>query len=157
MCRSPARRVSSGATRHTLTDGTARRADLQHLKLLFTYFVCLVRLAEMRRLADEHGLPQAFQVDNGPEFISKDLDLWAYWNKVRLAFSGRGKPTGSALIESFNARFRLEYLNEHWFLSLDDAQEKVEAWRRDCNERRLHSSLGNLAPAGYARSPLTMK
>ena len=92
-------------------------------------------------------------MDNGPEFISKDLDLWAYWNKVRLAFSRPGKPTDNALIESFNARFRMECLNEHWFLSLDDAQEKVETWRRDYNEQRPHSSLGNLAPAEYAQSP----
>ena len=107
----------------------------------------------LERVADEHGLPAAIQVDNGPEFISKDLDLWAYWNKVRLAFSRPGKPTDNALIESFNARFRMECLNEHWFLRLDDAQEKIEAWRRDYNEQRPHSSLGNLAPAVYARSP----
>ncbi len=74
----------------------------------------------------EHGLPRAIQVDNGPEFISKDLDLWAYWNGVKLDFSRPGKPTDNALIESFNSRFRKECLNEHWFLSLEDAQAKVE-------------------------------
>ena len=54
-------------------------------------------------------------------------------------------------LESFNARFRLECLNEHWFLTLDDAREKIEAWRRDYNEQRPHSSLGNLSPAEFAR------
>jgi putative transposase len=87
----------------------------------------------LERVVDEHGLPRAIQVDNGPEFISKDLDLWAYWNKVKLDFIRPGKPTDNAFIESFNARFRLECLNEHWFLSLDDAREKIEAWRRDYN------------------------
>ena len=52
---------------------------------------------------------------------------------------------------SFNARFRLECLNEHWFLTLDDAREKIEAWRRDYNEHRPHSSLGNVPPAEFAR------
>ncbi len=59
----------------------------------------------------EHGKPQTIQVDNGPEFISKDVDLWAYWNHVKLDFSRPGKPGDNAYIESFNARFRLECLS----------------------------------------------
>ena len=88
-------------------------------------------------------------MDNGPEFISKDVDLWAYWNHVKLDFSRPGKPGDNAYIESFNARLRMECLNEHWFLSLEDAREKVEGWRRDYNEHRPHSSLGNISPAEY--------
>ena len=102
-------------------------------------------------VVDEHGRPKAIRVDNGPEFISKDLDMWAYWNKVKLDFSRPGKPTDNAFIESFNARFRMECLNEHWFLTLEDAAEKIESWRRDYNEHRPHSSLGNVAPAEFAR------
>ena len=111
----------------------------------------VVRVLE--RVADEHGLPQAIRVDNGPEFISKDLDLWAYWNKVKLDFSRPGKPTDNAFIESFNGRFRMECLNEHWFMTLDDAGQKIEAWRRDYNEARPHSSLGNMTPAQFASRP----
>ena len=55
----------------------------------------------------QHGLPQTIQVDNGPEFISKDLYLGAYWNKVKLDFSRPGKPTDNAFIESFNGRSNL--------------------------------------------------
>ncbi len=98
----------------------------------------------------QHGRPQTIQVDNGPEFISKDLDLWAYWNKVKLDFSRPGKPTDNAFIESFNGSLRLECLNEHWFLSLEDAREKIESWRQDYNENRPHSSLGNVPPAEFA-------
>jgi putative transposase len=105
----------------------------------------------LERVVAEHGCPASIQVDNGPEFISKDLDLWAYWNKVKLDFSRPGKPTDNAFIESFNARFRLECLNEHWFLTLDDAREKIEAWRREYNEDRPHSSLGHMPPAEFAR------
>ena len=105
----------------------------------------------LERVADSHGLPESIRVDNGPEFISKDLDRWAYWNQVKLDFSRPGKPTDNAYIESFNARFRAECLNEHWFLNLEDAREKVEAWRRHYNEDRPHSSLGNRTPAEFAR------
>ena len=65
-------------------------------------------------------------------------------------FSRPGKPTDNAYIESFNGRFRQECLNEHWFLSLDDARNKVEAWRRDYNGTRPHSALGNATPEEYA-------
>ena len=81
---------------------------------------------------------------------SQHVDLWAYWNHVTLDFSRPGKPTDNAYIESFNGRFRQECLNEHWFLSLDDAQDKVEAWRRNYNEERPHSALGNATPEEYA-------
>lgn len=71
----------------------------------------------LEKAIKEHGKPQTIQVDNGPEFISKDVDLWAYWNHVKLDFIRLRKPTDNAYVESFNARFRLECLNEHWFLS----------------------------------------
>ena len=108
----------------------------------------VVRVLE--RVVAGGGKPGTIRVDNGPEFISKDVDLWAYWNHVKLDFSRPGKPTDNAFIESFNARLRLECLNEHWFLSLDEAQEKLEAWRRDYNENRPHGSLGNVPPAVFA-------
>jgi putative transposase len=104
----------------------------------------------LQKVVAEHGRPRTIQVDNGPEFISKDVDLWAYWNHVQLDFSRPGKPTDNAYVESFNARFRQECLNEHWFLSLEDACEKVEKWRRDYNDNRPHSALGNIPPYEYA-------
>ena len=51
-----------------------------------------------------------------------------------------------AYIESFNGSFRAECLNTHWFMSLDDAREKLDAWRRDYNEVRPHSAIGNNPP-----------
>ena len=69
---------------------------------------------------------------------------------MELAFSRPGKPTDNAFIESFNGKFREECLNEHWFLSLADAQQKSDEWRQDYNERRPHSSLGYRTPAEFA-------
>ncbi|MBA2115229.1 IS3 family transposase ISMra1 [Planctomycetes bacterium FF15] len=103
-------------------------------------------------LAMERTLPKTIRVDNGPEFTSKALDQWAYANQVVLDFSRPGKPTDNAFIESFNGSVRAECLNENWFLSLEDAQEKIESWRRDYNEHRPHSALGNLAPREFASS-----
>jgi putative transposase len=98
------------------------------------------------RLANEVGLPKAIRVDQGTEFVSRDLDLWAYQRGVTLDFSRPGKPTDNAFIESFNGKFRAECLNAHWFMSLDDARRKCEDWRRDYNEERPHSAIGNKCP-----------
>ena len=91
-------------------------------------------------------LPRTIRVDNGPEFTSKRLDQRAYLNGVKLDFSRPGKPTDNAFIEAFNGRFRQECLNENWFLSLTDAEEKVESWRRQYNRIRPHNSLGYRPP-----------
>jgi putative transposase len=96
------------------------------------------------------GRPQSIRVDNGPEFTSQALDLWAYANKVQLDFSRPGKPTDNAFIEAFNGSFRKECLNQEWFMSLEDARQKAEAWRNEYNQLRPHSSLGNLAPGVFA-------
>ena len=101
------------------------------------------------RLKEERGLPKTIRVDNGPEFTSRVLDQWAYLNHVELDFIQPGKPMENGLIEAFNGRLRQECLNESWFLSLEDAWEKVEAWRQHYNRERPHGALGNLAPLEY--------
>ncbi len=104
----------------------------------------VVRVLE--RLRELQGLPEVLVMDNGPEFASQALDVWAYQQSLKLRFIEPGKPIQSALIESFNGKFRDECLNEHWFVSLQDPREKIEAWRRDYNEVRPHSALGNRTP-----------
>lgn len=102
------------------------------------------------RICRARTRPERIRVDNGTEFTSKRLDHWAYLQGVKLEFSRRGKPTDNGLIEAFNGRLRAECLNENWFLSLDDARTKVEAWRQHYNRERPHSALGNLAPREFA-------
>ena len=91
-------------------------------------------------------MPKRIQVDNGSEFISKDFDKWAYENNVTLDYSRPGKPTDNPYIESFNGSFRDECLNTNWFLSLEDAFEKIEEWRMEYNCFRPHSSLDGMTP-----------
>lgn len=111
-------------------------------------------VATLNRIAATRGLPATIKVDNGSEFISKVMDRWAYERGVELDFSRPGKPTDNAKIESFNGRLRQECLNLHWFLSLDDAKEKIEAWRQYYNETRPHSALQWESPAHFARKAL---
>ena len=107
-------------------------------------------VATLDQVARQRGVPCCIYCDNGSEFCSQLVDLWAYHHHVTLAFSRPGKPTDHAHIESFNGSLRDECLNIHWFSSLTDAQEKLDAWRRDYNETRPHRALDNLAPCVYA-------
>ena len=100
----------------------------------------------LERVCKNIGYPKSIRVDQGSEFISRDLDLWAYANNVTLDFSRPSKPTDNSFIESFNGKFRSECLNTRWFMSLDDARQKMEEWRRDYNEIRPHSAIGNKPP-----------
>lgn len=104
----------------------------------------------LERVSLTRGLPDVITVDNGPEFISKAVDAWAYANGVKLHFIQPGKPTQNAYIESFNGKFRDECLNEHVFASLHDAQQKIETWRQDYNVNRPHRSLNQLTPEEFA-------
>lgn len=87
----------------------------------------------LEKVCRKIGYPKAIWVDQGSEFIFRDLDLWAYQKDVVLDFSRPGKPTDNAFIESFNGKFRAECQNAHWFMGLDDARAKMEDWRRDYN------------------------
>lgn len=100
----------------------------------------------LEKVCGEVGYPKTIRVDQGSEFVSRDLDLWAYANNVILDFSRPGKPTDNAFIEAFNSKVRSECLNAHWFMSLDDARSKLESWRRYYNEERPHSGIGQMTP-----------
>jgi len=103
-------------------------------------------VATLERVCAKLGYPRTIRVDQGSEFVSRDLDLWAYAKGVTLDFSRPGKPTDNAFIEAFNGRFRSECLNTHWFLTLAGAAEKMEVWLRYYNEDRPHGAIGNKPP-----------
>jgi len=110
----------------------------------------VVRVLE--RIAAERGVPSAIVLDNGPELTGRALDQWAYGRGVQLRFIEPGKPMQNGLAESFVGRLRDECLNEHWFTGLADARRTVEAWRRDYNAVRPHSSLGYRTPTEARRT-----
>ena len=65
-----------------------------------------------------------------PSSHPRRLDQWACLNRVELDFSRPGKPTDNTFTRAIKGRFRQECLNENWFLSLEDAEDKVESCRR---------------------------
>ncbi|MEP4034497.1 MAG: integrase core domain-containing protein, partial [Hyphomicrobiales bacterium] len=107
---------------------------------------------ELDRLARVRGKPRSIRVDNGPEFAGRLLDQWAYLNKVELDFSRPGKPTDNSFVEAFNGKVRAECIDQNWFLSLEDARLKCEAFRQDYNHVRPHSSIGFKTPMEFIKS-----
>lgn len=106
-------------------------------------------VALLEGVATTSGCPQRLCVDNGPEFVSKALDAWCYQRGVQLVFSRPGKPTDNPFIEAFNSRFRDECLDQHWFATLEEARQTIEAWRVEYNGQRPHGALGQQTPAEF--------
>jgi len=100
-------------------------------------------------LAVTRGMAAQLVSDNGPEFTSKAMFLWAQQSAVKLHFIQPGKPTQNAFVESYNGKFRDACLNEHWFLTIADARRQIELWRVHYNTVRPHSSLGNRTPEQF--------
>ena len=107
----------------------------------------VVRVLE--RVVVQHGRPQELVLDNGPELTGLAMDHWAMASGVQLRFIEPGQPIQNAVVESFHGRLRDECLNEHWFVSLDDARQIVERWRQDYNRLRPHSALSYRSPQEF--------
>jgi len=105
----------------------------------------------LSRIGFQRAVPKMLFCDNGTEFTSQAMDLWAYHAGVRIDFSRPGKPTDNAYVESFNGTLRSECLNAHWFTSLADAKQIIEAWRREYNESRPHRAHGERTPNEIAK------
>jgi putative transposase len=107
---------------------------------------------QMKRLVKLRGAPESITTDNGGEFAGQAMDAWAHQAGVKLDFIRPGRPVQNGYIESFNGRLRDECLNGEIFFSLTDPREKLEHWRRDYNQRRPHTALGDRTPEEFVRA-----
>lgn len=96
--------------------------------------------------------PAEIRVDNGPEFVAGRLVAWCQQHGIAVSYIQPGKPVQKAYAESFNGRLRDECLNGHYFLDVEDAQRKLDAWREEYLYERPHSSLDGRTPAEAAKS-----
>jgi len=110
----------------------------------------------LSKLVSVHGAPRYLRSDNGPEFISRAILRWVTEAKIDTAFIDPGKPWQNGSNESFNGKFRDECLGMQWFKNRIDAKILIEEFRRQFNEVRPHSSLGQLTPAEFKQKLLTM-
>jgi putative transposase len=117
---------------------------------------------ELDTMIAKRGMPNTIVSDNGTEFTSTAILSWCQRTTVDWHYIAPGKPmqNGRRLsrtigvrllhIESFNGRFRDEFLNEVLFSTLTDARTQIATWKEDYNRHRPHSALGNIPPAEFA-------
>jgi putative transposase len=106
----------------------------------------------LERVIEQRGAPDSLRCDNGPEFTSVFFVEWCKDHGIRLIHIQPGKPVQNGHVESFNGRFRDECLNTNWFVNLNDARRKIEAWRNEYNSERPHSSLAYRTPEEFAKT-----
>lgn len=106
--------------------------------------------AVLERLMKEQDVPQALRMDNGPEFVALALRGLCHRRGINPSYIEPGKPWQNGYAESFHSRLRDEFLDGEVFTCVREAQVRLDAWRRDWNTQRLHSSLAYLTPQEYA-------
>ena len=111
---------------------------------------------ELTELIKQRGRPSTIVSDNGTELTSMAVLKWCQETGIEWHYIQPGKPMQNAFVESFNGSFRDECLNETLFTSLDEARTTIKEWKDDYNQKRPHSSLGNLTPNEYANK-ITLK
>jgi len=97
----------------------------------------------------DRGRPKRLLMDNGSELTSRHFLSWGVDWKLELAYIQPGKPVQNAHVESFNGKLRDECLNVSWFRNLWQARARINAWRKEYNSTRPHSSLGYQTPEAF--------
>ena len=106
------------------------------------------------RIIEERGMPESIRTDNGPEFTSKDMELWAKERGIHLQFIQPGRPMQNGYIERFNRLYREAVLDAYLFFDLNQIKQLTEEWMNEYNERRPHEGLNNLTPEEWKRNLL---
>jgi len=109
-------------------------------------------LGLLNKLVERYGKPVRLRSDNGPEFISQDLQDWCKEQQVILHWIEPGKPTQNAYIERFNGTFGREVLNANTFNSLAQVRRTVDAWLVEYNTERPHQALKFMTPVEYRQA-----
>ncbi|MEO1696617.1 MAG: integrase core domain-containing protein [Planctomycetota bacterium] len=110
-------------------------------------------LYRLGRLMVQRGVPEYVRSDNGPEFIATALREWLDRVGAKTLCIDPDSPWESGYGESFNVNLRDELLSGKIFYTLCEARAVIETWRREDNEIRPHSSLGDRSSAPEALLP----
>ncbi len=108
------------------------------------YVICA-----LDKLIEWRGKPERLPVDNGPEFIAHELELWAERNGIGLTFIEKGRPIQNGLVERFNRTYREEVLDAYLFEDLEQLHALTAQFIWSYNQERPHDSLLDLTPREF--------
>lgn len=100
----------------------------------------------LEQIIEWRGKPKVLRCDNGPEYISHQLLIWASQQEIEVAYIQPGKPQQNAFIERYNRTVRYDWLNQYLFDSLTEVQEFATAWLWTYNHERPHRAIGGVTP-----------
>lgn len=100
----------------------------------------------LERVIQERSRPRVIRVDNGPEYTSKDFELWAKDRQIGIQYIQPGRPMQNGFIERFNGSYRRDILNAYVFFELYEVRQLTTRWMEEYNTCRPHESLGNAKP-----------
>ena len=103
-------------------------------------------IRELDQIIEWRGRPAVIRSDNGSEMCSAEFQTWAEKRGIRLQFIQPGKPTQNAYVERFNRTVRHEWLDQHLFDTIQDAQETATRWLWRYNHERPNMALGGITP-----------
>jgi putative transposase len=100
----------------------------------------------LKRIIASRGKPKVIRVDNGPEFTSKDFELWCREQGIIIQYIQPGRPMQNGFIERFNGSYRREILDAYVFFELHEVRKITAEWMDEYNHRRPHEGLNNATP-----------
>ena len=92
------------------------------------------------------GKPKMIRCDNGPEYISSVLTLWAENRGIQLQYIQPGKPQQNAYVERYNRTVRYDWLGQYLFNTLEEVQGFATRWLWHYNHERPNMGLGGITP-----------
>lgn len=101
----------------------------------------------LEQVIEWRGKPEYIRCDNGPEYISKTIRLWAKKQKITILYIQPGNPQQNAYVERYNRTVRHEWLNMYEFTSIEQAQEEADKWLWMYNNERPNMAIGGITPA----------
>jgi putative transposase len=105
----------------------------------------------LERIIEHRGKPKIIRTDNGPEFISKDFELWCKEQGIQNQYIQPSRPMQNGYIERFNRLYREAILDAYVFMYLEEVRYLTREWVEEYNYRRPHETLNNLTPDEWKR------
>ena len=144
------RRLENGRYFRTLTVVDQYTRECPVLEAAHSLTAAKVVDAVLDTVAAKRGYPELITVDNGSEFCSRVMDVWAYRHGVKLHFILGRQAGGERIYRELQRATAGRMPQRRVVLVREDAGAKLEKWRVDYNVHCLHSSLANLPPAAFA-------
>jgi putative transposase len=109
-------------------------------------------VAVLEELTSLYPAPTYVRSDNGPEFIAHALKRWCKRSGTTTVYIEPGSPWQNGFAESFNSRFRDEFLNTELFATVAEAQGLADRWpTQGLSTLRPHSALQGRTPLEAAQ------